>query len=100
MSGWATMPSPTTDPVPVTMLTVPGGNPASSRTSTNFAPHNGVSEEGLKTIGQPAMRAAPDFQLGIAMGKFQGVTRPTGPTGIRSVKHILFGSSEGTVSPN
>ena len=97
--GCATIPSPTTDPLPVSRFTTPGGNPDSSRTSTNFAPHKGVREEGLNTIGQPAMRAAPDFQLGIAIGKFQGVMRPTGPTGMRIVRHILFGSSEGTVSP-
>src|SRR2546427_379986 len=59
MSGWATIPSPTTAPFPVTMFTTPGGNPASSRHSTNFAPQIGVREEGLNTIGQPAMRAAP-----------------------------------------
>ena len=46
------------------------------------------------------MSAAPLFQAGIAIGKFQGVMRPTGPIGCRTVRHILFGSSDGTVSPN
>src|SRR5512136_86360 len=100
MSGWATMPSPTTEPLPVSMLTTPGGKPASSRHSTNFAAHQGVRDEGLSTMGHPAMSAAPLFQPGMATGKFHGVIRPTGPTGMRTVMHILFGSSDGTVSPN
>ena len=100
MSGWATRPSPTTEPLPVNMLTTPGGNPASSSTSTNFAAQRGVRLDGFRTNGHPAIKAAPLFHPGIAMGKFHGVIRPTGPTGIRTVRHILFGSSDGTVSPN
>ena len=82
------------------MFTTPGGKPASSRTSTNFAPHRGVREDGFRTIGQPAIRAAPLFHAGIAIGKFQGVISPTSPTGSRIVMHILSGSSDGTVFPN
>src|SRR5256886_16259569 len=64
MSGWDTRPSPTTEPVPVSMLRTPGGNPASSRTSTNLAAQSGVKEEGLRTKEQPAMSAAPLYQAG------------------------------------
>src|SRR5205823_13858870 len=100
MSGGAARPSQTTDPLPVDMLTTPGENPASARTSTNFAALRGVRLDGFRMNGHPAIRAAPDFQPGIAMGKFHGVIRPAGPTGIRTVRHILSGSSDGTVSPN
>src|SRR3990172_11507048 len=93
--GCWTMPSPTTDPLPVTMFTTPGGKPAASRAFTNFAAERGVRDEGLNTMGQPAIRAAPDFHAGIATGKFHGVIRPTGPTGMRIVRHALLGSSEG-----
>ncbi len=99
MSGWPMIPEPTTPPEPTTMLNTPGGNPASSKTSQNFAPQRGVMDEGLKTTVHPEMRAAPLFQDGIAMGKFQGVMRPTGPTGKCRVRHILSGSSLGVVSP-
>ena len=99
-SGWATSPSPTTEPLPVSRFTTPGGNPASSSTSTSFAAQSGVRLDGLRTKGHPAINAAPLFHAGIAIGKFHGVIRPTGPTGIRTVRHILFGNSDGTVSPN
>src|SRR5207249_10252978 len=56
------------------------------RTSTNFAAHRGVRLDGFRMNGHPAIRAAPDFQPGIAMGKFHGVIRPAGPTGIRTVR--------------
>src|SRR6266699_2448240 len=82
------------------MLTTPAGNPASSRTSTNLAAHSGVRLDGFSTNGQPAINAAPLFHAGIAIGKFHGVMRPTGPTGRRIVRHILLGNSDGTVSPN
>src|SRR6266545_800867 len=97
MSGWRLTASPTVDPGPTRKLNTPGGRFASSRTSANFAPQSGVREEGLNTTVQPAISAAPLFQEGIAMGKFHGVMRPTGPTGSRIEKQILFGSSEGTV---
>src|SRR5437667_223793 len=41
MSGWTTRPSPTTEPLPVSMFTTPGGKPASSSTSTNLAASRG-----------------------------------------------------------
>src|SRR2546427_606313 len=88
MSGWATRPSPTTEPVPVTRFTTPAGKPASSSTSTNLAAQRGVRLEGFRTNEQPAIRAAPLFHAGIAIGKFQGVIRPTGPTGRRAVRGL------------
>src|SRR5437867_12435891 len=97
MSGWRMIASPAVDPGPTRKLNTPGGKFDSSRTSANFAPHRGVREEGLNTTVHPAISAAPLFQEGIAIGKFHGVMSPTGPTGRRIEKQILFGSSEGTV---
>src|SRR5947199_10644877 len=97
MSGWTTRPSPTTEPLPVSMFTTPGGKPASSSTSTNRAAQRGVRLDGFRTNEQPAISAAPLFHAGIAIGKFQGVIRPTGPTGRRVVRQILVGSSDGTL---
>src|SRR3989337_1175098 len=91
--------TPSIDPGPTRKLNTPGGKPASSRTSVNFAPHRGVRDEGLNTAVHPLMSAAPLFQEGIATGKFPGVTSATGPTGRRIVKHILSGSSDRTVWP-
>src|SRR2546425_13015434 len=97
MSGCRMSASPAVEPNPTMKLNTPGGRFASSSTSANFAPHSGVSEEGLNTTVQPATSAAPLFHPGIAIGKFHGVMRPTGPTGRRIEKEILVGDSEGTV---
>ncbi len=48
----------------------------------------------------PPTSAGNDFQDGIAMGKFQGVIRPTTPTGMRTLMANLFCNSLGVVLPN
>ncbi|KAF0770265.1 Uncharacterized protein FWK35_00004356 [Aphis craccivora] len=65
----------------VTMLNTPLGMPASS---ANFAKANaviGVFSAGFMTHVHPAAKAAPAFLVIIAIGKFHGVIRPTGPSG-------------------
>ena len=47
----------------------------------------------------PATSAGKSFQLGMAMGKFHGVMRPTTPTGMRTLMANLSGSSLGVVTP-
>ncbi len=59
-----------------------------------------MSVAGLMTIVLPAMSAAIDFHAGIAMGKFQGVTKAQTPTGWRMHIANLLESSEGVVNPN
>ncbi len=100
VSGLATSASPTSDPGPVTRLTVPGGKPASAISSTSSVAQWGVSLEGLSTTVFPATRAGIIFQHGIAIGKFHGVTMAATPSGSRTLIAHLSGSSDGVVSPN
>ena len=58
---------------------------------------SGVSVAGLMTQVLPETSAGKSFQLGMAMGKFHGVMRPTTPTGMRTLMANLFCSSEGVV---
>ncbi len=97
IAGCATRDSPTALPGPVTMFSTPGGNPASSKRRTNSIARTGVSDAGLKTTVLPATRAGRIFQLGIAMGKFHGVTTATTPTGSRNAMPNLSGNSTGAV---
>ena len=54
---------------------------------------SGVSVAGLMTQVLPETSAGKSFQLGMAMGKFHGVMRPTTPTGMRTLMANLFCSS-------
>ena len=47
----------------------------------------------------PQSKAGKIFQVGMAIGKFQGVTIPATPIGTLSAMLNLFGSSDGTVCP-
>ena len=98
-SGCSTSGSPTSPPEPMTTLKTPAGSPASSNTRASATTEAGVSVAGLITIVLPAIRAAMDFQAGIAIGKFQGVTNAQTPTGWRTHMANLFGSSDGVVNP-
>src|SRR5665213_953731 len=98
--GCSTSAAPTAEPDPPTMLTTPGGNPASIRVLTRLWVDNGVSVAGLITQVLPAISAGNSFQLGIAMGKFHGVMSPTTPSGPRMLMANLFGNSLGVVCPN
>ena len=84
---------------PVTMLTTPGGTPASSSTRTKFTAESGVSSDGLNTTVLPQTSAGMIFHDGIAIGKFQGVMIEHTPIGWRTDIANLSGSSDGTVCP-
>ncbi len=99
-SGCSTRGTPTRRPPPCTKFTTFGGTPASRRISTKVVAVKGVSDAGLKITGFPHTRAGNIFQVGIAIGKFQGVMMPATPTGVRTDMLNLFGSSDGTVCPN
>ncbi len=99
-SRLSTIASPTSAPEPVTRFTTPGGNPASSISSTRSVAQWGASLDGLNTTVLPVTSAGIIFQHGIAIGKFHGVTIPATPIGWRMLIAHLSGSSEGTVSPN
>ena len=85
---------------PCTTCTRSAGMPASTHASTKATPHAGASSDGFITTPFPASSAGKIFQLGIAIGKFQGVIIPTTPTGIRVVHAILSRISDGTTSPH
>ena len=98
-SGWRTSASPASSPKPCTMLTTPGGTPASASSSTKRSARNGVSSAGFRTTVLPQTSAGQSFHDGIAIGKFHGVIAPTTPTGIRTLIMNLSGSSLGVVWP-
>ena len=99
-SGCGTSGSPTSPPEPMTTFQTPGGSPASSRTFASATTEAGVSVAGLITTVLPAISAAMPFHAGIAIGKFQGVTKAQTPIGCRTHIANLFGSSDGVVNPN
>ena len=82
---------------PTTTLSTPSGMPASSASSPSRSVVSGVSSAGLITIVFPVASAGPIFQLAMLSGKFQGVIRPTTPSGSRKVTSMP--PATGIVSP-
>lgn len=85
MRRWRTSGAPASIPVPVTMLTTPGGNPASTISSPSISAVSGVCSAGLSTTVHPAASAGPSFQTAMSRGKFHGTMAATTPTGSRRV---------------
>ncbi len=73
-------------PSPVTMLTTPGGSPASMQISANASAVSGVNSAGFSTTVSPQASAGATFQASISSGKFQGMICPQTPTGARTGK--------------
>src|SRR5665811_414952 len=90
---------PTTEPEPVTKLSTPAGRPASSSALTMLSEVMGAALAGFKTTVLPLISAGASFQEGMATGKFQGVMRPTVPSGSRTVYSRVRPNSDGVVSP-
>src|ERR1043165_8862309 len=80
-AGWPMISSPASEPEPRIRLRTPGGRPASSNICTMRTAVPGVMVAGLKTTVLPATKAGDNFQVGIATGKFHGVTQATTPNG-------------------
>src|SRR6476659_7426178 len=91
--------SPASEPDPRTRLRTPAGMPAASNISVMRTAVAGVIDAGLKTTVLPATKAGATFQIGIATGKFHGVTQATTPSGCLIVYAKFKGNSEGIVSP-
>ena len=72
-------------PKPVTMLSAPGGKPASSSSSPSRSAVSGVCSAGLRTTVLPAVSAGITLKQAIVSGKFQGTMPPTTPIGSRTV---------------
>ena len=87
---------PSVPPDPATKFTTPFGIPASWHASTIRQALSGETDAGLTTIVLPQISAGAIFQAGIAMGKFQGVTRPTTPMGLRCAHMWTRSRSEAT----
>lgn len=73
MCGCLEMATPAVDPSPLTMLTTPGGKPASSIRVHMRNAVKGVNSDGFNTTVFPVANAGPSFQAIIANGKFQGI---------------------------
>src|SRR6267143_2007404 len=91
--------SPASEPDPNTKFKTPGGIPASANNSTMRTAVAGVRVAGLKTTVLPATSAGAIFQIGMATGKFHGVTQATTPNGCFMVYAKFEGSSDWIVSP-
>jgi hypothetical protein len=100
LSGGAfTSACPSSPPEPATKLTTPFGRPASCNASTSRQALSGAAEAGFRTTVLPQISAGASFQAGMALGKFQGVTRPTTPIGLRMANMCTRSRSEGTSRP-
>jgi hypothetical protein len=62
-SGWRDIASPTFGPRPWTMLSTPGGNPASSAMRPSQCAVTGVTSDGLATTVFPTASAGATFQV-------------------------------------
>src|SRR5438132_14323284 len=91
--------SPASEPDPRIRFKTPGGTPAASKISTMRTAVAGVRVAGLNTTVFPATTAGAIFHVGIAKGKFQGVTQATTPSGCLMVYTKFDGNSEKIVSP-
>src|SRR5580698_7123322 len=72
-------------PKPCTMLSTPGGKPASLAISPSMLAVIGVNSAGLHTTVLPQASAGASFQVSSSSGRFQGLMQPATPTGSRSV---------------
>lgn len=83
----------------MTRLKTPAGRPLRDRISARAQAEPGTRSAGLKTTQLPQARAGAIFQAGMAMGKFQGVMRPTTPMASRVTSTPTPGRTEGRLSP-
>mmetsp|Transcript_40277 Transcript_40277/g.96540 ORF Transcript_40277/g.96540 Transcript_40277/m.96540 type:complete len:230 (+) Transcript_40277:822-1511(+) len=100
-SLWSRSDCPASRPVPGTMLSAPGGRPASSARSPSRRHVAGHSVDGFSTIEHPAASPGATFTAAWRRGKFQGVTAPITPTGSLRMFPVNAGSPSfsGTVPP-
>ncbi len=70
-------------PAPGRMLTTPGGRSACWQISAKSIAVSGVVSAGLSTTVLPAASAGATFHASMSSGKFQGMTCPATPSGLR-----------------
>ena len=84
---------------PNTTFKAPAGSPASVKARARAMPVAGVSSDGLAMTVQPAARAAAILRTGVMMGKFQGVSERTTPTGSVTIMFREWLSRPGIIRP-
>jgi hypothetical protein len=84
---------------PWTMLTTPGGLPASSNNSTNLCAHVGTRSEGFRMKVLPVVMAKGNIHKGIIAGKLKGAIPPHTPRGTRYEYVSMPALTFSTVSP-
>ena len=94
MPGLSSSSAPTVSPGPVTKFTTPSGIPTSRRTSTNFQPISGASDEGFMTTVLPATSAPDAGPPARAIGKLKGLMTAHTPWGLRIDRVCSAGDSE------
>jgi hypothetical protein len=82
MPGCETSAAPAVAPKPATILSTPGGRPASSAARPSQSADSGVSSAGFSTTVQQASAGAI-FHTAFISGKFHGTIAATTPTGTR-----------------
>ena len=87
MPSWRTISSPVR-PSPVTILSTPGGRPASWHSSANRSAVRLVNSAGLSTTVLPVASAGATFHASINSGKFHGMIWPATPTGSISANSL------------
>ena len=71
-------------PKPCTTLITPSGTPAWAQISASTVAVMGVHSAGFRTTVFPMARAGASLALRSSRGRFQGLIRPTTPTGRRT----------------
>ena len=84
-SGWRHSGSPTSRPVPCTMLSTPAGMPASIASSPSRAALMGLSSLIFSTAVLPNARQGAVFHVAVMKGTFHGLMSAHTPTGWKSV---------------
>ena len=74
---------PTSEPMPWTTLSTPGGSPASSARSASRLAESGDHSAGFRTTVLPAASAGATFHVANMNGAFHGVMTTAGPAGSR-----------------
>ena len=90
-SMWRPSAAPASPPGPGTTFSTPSGSPASAASSARRITDSDVSRDGLTIIEFPVARAGAIFQAAMRIGKFQGTTAPTTPTGSRTISPSASG---------
>ena len=96
--GWSTKALPM-EPGPISRFSTPAGSPAVSSACASRSASNGTVLAGFHTTVLPYASAGAIFQAGMAIGKLNGVTTPTTPSGLRVTRICSPRRGEAKISP-